>query len=82
MINENEPNCEISLESLKSSDFDSSSEIGKSDDERKSIYSQKNSTHEKFSYSVITTGEDKILSKSALQGIPHDITEAKKICYK
>ncbi len=33
MSNQNEPNREISLESLKSSDFDSSSEIDKSDDE-------------------------------------------------
>jgi hypothetical protein len=41
MSNENELNCEISLESLKSSDFDSSSEIDKSDDESESISSQK-----------------------------------------
>jgi hypothetical protein len=41
MSNENEPICEISLESLKSSDFDSSSEIDKSDDESESISSQK-----------------------------------------
>jgi hypothetical protein len=82
MSNENELNCEISLESLKSSDFDSSSEIDKSDDESESISSQKIWTHEKFSYSVIITGEDKMLSESALQGIPHHITKAKKICKK
>jgi hypothetical protein len=41
MSNQNEPNREISLESLKSSDFDSSSEIDKSDDENESISSQK-----------------------------------------
>jgi hypothetical protein len=82
MSNENELNCEISLESLKSSDFDSSSEIDKSDDESESISSQKIWTHEKFSYSVIITGEDKMLSESAVQGIPHDIIEAKKICNK
>jgi hypothetical protein len=79
MSNENDPNCEILLESLKSSDFDSSSENDRSDEEIELISSQNISAHKKFSYSLIITGEDKMLSESALQGIPHDITEAKKI---
>ncbi len=69
MSSENESNCEILLESLKSSDFDSSSEI----DESSSISSKKTSTHKKFSYSLIITGEDKMLSESALQCIPDPI---------
>ncbi len=48
MFNENDPNCEISLESLKSSDFNSSSEIDKSHDESESISSQKMSTQQVF----------------------------------
>ena len=47
MSNQNEPNREISLESLKSSDFDSS-EIDKNDDESESISSQKMSTQQVF----------------------------------
>jgi hypothetical protein len=82
MSNENDPNCEILLESLKSSDFDSSSENDRSDEESELISSQNISAHKKFSYSLIITGEDKMLSESALQGIPHDITETKKIFNK
>ncbi len=82
MSNENEPNCDISLESLKLSDFDSSSEIEKSDYESELISSQKASTHERFSYSLIITGEDKMLSKSALQAIPDSITKVEKIFSK
>jgi hypothetical protein len=83
MSNENEPNCEISLESMKSSDFDPSSEIDKNDDESDQIL-LKRIRHNKFSYSLIITGEEKIMSECALQGIAHYITEVliKKICNK